>query len=318
MENLNDDTFAARKADGTVKASSIYTLIQQASSANRALIKKYNLDENTRIPKTDGDVKKLYDYLYNSNQYNMQTKTFLYKENNKYKATNIQIYIDPSISLDENMDLNKNIKILKNELNQDMEDYGDVKAIATGSLLITYSITNSLTQSQIISTMLSSFLAVVVLAVAYKNPLLGLIAIIPVGVSIIWILGIMHFIGYTLNVLTITVTSLTIGIGIDYAIHATERFRLIADRTGDVNKAVLETISHTGAALLIAAATTAAGFGILVFAPIPPRVQFGVITVLTIIYAFTTSMLLLPLILVKWGKWRKKRRGYIISPGKPR
>ena len=248
----------------------------------------------------------------------MQTKTFLYKENNKYKATNIQIYIDPSISLDENMDLNKNIKILKNELNQDMEDYGDVKAIATGSLLITYSITNSLTQSQIISTMLSSFLAVVVLAVAYKNPLLGLIAIIPVGVSIIWILGIMHFIGYTLNVLTITVTSLTIGIGIDYAIHATERFRLIADRTGDVNKAVLETISHTGAALLIAAATTAAGFGILVFAPIPPRVQFGVITVLTIIYAFTTSMLLLPLILVKWGKWRKKRRGYIISPGKPR
>ncbi|RLF23759.1 MAG: hypothetical protein DRN01_07315, partial [Thermoplasmata archaeon] len=78
------------------------------------------------------------------------------------------------------------------------------------------------------------------------------------------------------------------------------------------------TISHTGGALLISAVTTAAGFGVLILAPMPPEVQFGVITALTIIYAFITSMLLLPLVLVRWGKWRKKRKGYIISPGKPR
>ncbi|HEC86743.1 MAG TPA: hypothetical protein ENI49_02585 [Thermoplasmatales archaeon] len=313
MENLDDDTFVARKADGTVKAVNIYTLIQQASSANRTLIKEYNLDENTGIPKTDNDVKKLYDYLYNSDQYKMQTKALLYKENNKYKATNIRIYIDPSISLDGNADLNKNIKILKNELNQDMEDYGDAKAIATGSLLITYSITNSLTQSQIISTILSFLIAVIVLAIAYKNPLLGLITVIPVGISVIWILGTIHFIGYTLNVLTITVTSLTIGMGIDYAIHATERFRLIADRTGSVNEAVLETISHTGGALLISAVTTAAGFGVLILAPMPPEVQFGVITSITITYAFITSIMLLPLVLDRWGRWRKRKKGYVIS-----
>ncbi|HEC81489.1 MAG TPA: RND family transporter [Thermoplasmatales archaeon] len=318
LENLDDDTFVARRADGTVKANSIYTLIQQATSANKTLIKKYNIEENTGIPKTNEDVKNLFNYLYNSNEYQMQTKTVLHKENNKYKATVIQIYIDPSISLDENTDLNKNIEILQQELNQDMENYGDAKAIATGSLLITHSITTSLTKSQTTSTILSFILAAFVLMITYKKPLLGLIAMIPVGVSIIWILGTMHFIGYTLNVLTITVTSLTIGMGIDYAIHATERFRLIADRTGDVNKAVCETISHTGGALLIAATTTAAGFGILIFAPIPPQVQFGVITAMTIIYAFITSILLLPLILIHWGNWRKKQKGYIISPGKPK
>jgi predicted RND superfamily exporter protein len=130
----------------------------------------------------------------------------------------------------------------------------------------------------------------------------------------IWILGTMYFIGYDLNILTITVTSLTIGIGIDYAIHATERFKLVADKTGDITVAVCETISKTGGALLIAALTTSLGFAILILAPIPPEQQFGVITAITIAYSFITSVLLLPLILARWAKWRKKKKGYIISP----
>jgi predicted RND superfamily exporter protein len=123
----------------------------------------------------------------------------------------------------------------------------------------------------------------------------------------------MYFIGYSLNILTIMVTSLTIGCGIDYAIHATERFRLIADKTGNINSAVVETISRTGGALLIAALTTIIGFIVLIFAPIPPQVQFGVITAVTITYAFLLSVLVLPLVLAHWAKWTKKRRGYIIS-----
>ena len=104
----------------------------------------------------------------------------------------------------------------------------------------------------------------------------------------------------------------------DYAIHATERFRLIADRTGDITKAVCETISHTGGALLIAALTTALGFGILIFAPIPPLQQFGTILATTIVFSFLTSVLVLPLLLVRWAKWRKRRKGYIISPALPK
>ena len=318
QDKLNDDRFVAKRADGSVKAHSIYTLIQQAVSVNKTLIERYNLNRESLIPSTDEDVRALFDYLYNSDTYRMQTKTLLYKENNNYKATVIQVYVNSSISQDGDADLNRNIAILKNELNEDLADYGDVTVTITGPLLITLSITSSMTESQMVSTILSFVLAAIVLAIAYRNPLLGMIVMIPVGISIVWILGTMYFIGYTLNVLTITVTSLTVGMGIDYAIHATERFKLIADRTGSVNEAVLETISHTGGALLISAVTTAAGFGVLILAPMPPEVQFGVITALTIIYAFITSMLLLPLVLVRWGKWRKKRKGYIISPGKPR
>jgi predicted RND superfamily exporter protein len=124
----------------------------------------------------------------------------------------------------------------------------------------------------------------------------------------------MFFIGYSLDVLTITVTSLTIGIGIDYAIHTTERFKLVADKTGDITAAISETIEKTGGALLIAALTTILGFGMLLFAPIPPQAQFGVIMVLTIAFALITSVLVLPLILARWAKWSKKTKGFIISP----
>jgi hypothetical protein len=60
------------------------------------------------------------------------------------------------------------------------------------------------------------------------------------------------------------------------------------------------------------------GFGVLAFAPIPPEQQFGIITAITLIYAFITSILVLPLVLARWATWRKKRKGYMIHPGAPK
>jgi predicted RND superfamily exporter protein len=348
--NLEDDTYISRNIDGSVKATSIYTLIIQAVENNESLIERFNVDKKSYIPKTDKDVRELYDYLLSNIDINLddyaidsidmdsfglddldlesididtfdmddlgtQVESVLYRNNSKYEATVIRIYIDTGLQIDSG-DINKELKLLKNELTEDLENYGDAKASVTGYFMITYKITGSLTESQALSTGVSIILAAFVLILIYRNPSLGIIAIIPVGISIIWILGTMYYIGYSLNVMTVTVTSITIGIGIDYAIHATERFRLVADKTGDINRAVRETISHTGGALFIAALTTALGFGILIFAPIPPEQQFGVIMALTISYAFITSILVLPLTLIYWAKWRKKRKGYIISPKK--
>jgi predicted RND superfamily exporter protein len=157
-----------------------------------------------------------------------------------------------------------------------------------------------------------------VLIIVFKNPILGLIAIVPVGLCLIWIVGTIYYIGYTFNIMTIMVTSLTIGIGIDYSIHATQSFRLIADRTGDVKKAVQTTIGHTGSALIIAAITTVAGFSLLILAPMPPEQQFGIITSMTVIYSYISSIIILPPLLLKWGEWRKNKKGFIISSSKSR
>lgn len=317
-ENLDDDTFVSKRADGTTQAESIYITINQAVDNNLSLIEEFNLDEKTRIPKTDGDVRRLYDFLWNSIEYGIQTRLALHKSSGgRYDSAVIRIYINILAGGRETIDFQNDLKVLNQELRDDVVNYGDANVIVTGPFIITHEITSTLTESQLLSTGISLFLATIVLIIAYRRLTLGFIAIIPILLAIVWILGTMYFIGYGLNILTITVTSLTIGIGIDYAIHATERFKLIADKTGDINMALTETISRTGGALFIAALTTTLGFGMLIFAPIPPQVQFGVIMVMTISYSLIISVLLLPLVLGRWAKWTKKRKGYIISPKPP-
>jgi predicted RND superfamily exporter protein len=326
-ENFKDDTYINRNPDGSMNSISIYTIIQQSIKNNESLIARFNIDTDTGIPRSDEDVLALYDYLYgegvttdasgsfSAESLNYEVQSVLYKTDAGYEAALIRIYIDLSLQTQEG-DINDDLQLLRREFLNDLAEYGDVDTTVTGNLIVTLRITNSLTSSQILSTGISVLLAALVLIIAYRNAALGLIAMIPVGFSIIWILGTMYFIGYSLNVLTITVTSITIGIGIDYAIHATERFRLVADKTGDPELAVCETISHTGGALFIAALTTTFGFGILVFAPIPPQQQFGLIIAITIVFSFITSVLILPLALSRWAQSRKKRKGFIITPNK--
>ncbi len=327
--NIQDDTFVARKTDGTVKITSIYSEIELAIKNNKSLIEKFNIDEKTNIPRTDKDVKELFDYLYEGKTFdvrdiansefdmadfgNSQVGMVLYRNNLRYTATVIRYYLDASFQIEGN--IQDDLEILSKEIREDITTYGDATAIATGMSQMQLNNTTNLTSSQFASTGISLLLAALVLIITYRNPTLGLIAMIPVCISIVWILGTMYYFGYILDIMTVTVTSMTIGIGIDYAIHATERFRLVADKTGDVEKAVCETIAHTGGALLIAALTTALAFAILILAPIPPQQRFGIILAITIAYSFLTSVLFLPLFLAKWAKWRKKKKGYIISPG---
>ncbi|MEA2055784.1 MAG: MMPL family transporter [Candidatus Thermoplasmatota archaeon] len=312
-ENIRDDKLILETLEGEPKVKSILSIIQEAIKENNTIASKFNINE-AGIPRSNVDVKQVYDYLYESDDYSMDVRQILHRDGKTYDATLLRIYTDFSKS--ESNDANENVGILYNELCKDLTEYGDVDAVVTGESSSAYTIINSLTESQIISTAISIILAALVLMIVYRNPVLGAIAIMPVAISIVWILGTIYFIGYTLNIMTIMVTCLTIGIGIDYAIHATERFRRVADKTGDSLKAVSETVGHTGGALLIAAMTTIAGFGMLILAPLPPEQQFGVIMCLTILYAFLTSIFILPPVIMKWGEWRKRKKGYIISPVK--
>lgn len=331
-KNIEDDSYVSRNTDGSIKVTSIYSMIKRTVKNNVSLIKRFNIDEKTYIPKTDEDLEALYNYLHSGDYLSianveisdfdmekfgsLEVQTVLFKNNSRFESTVIRIYIDASFQLSGN--INEDLRMLKKELNEDIADYGEATAIVTGMSIIQYTITKSLTDSQIASTLISLILAILVLTITYRNPILGMIVVIPIGITIIWILGTMFYFGYILDTMTVTVTSITIGIGIDYAIHATERFRLVADKTGDIKKALSETISHTGGALLIAALTTSLGFGVLVLAPIPPQQRFGIIVAITIIYSFLISVLVLPLLLAQWAKWRKKRKGYIVSPGVPK
>jgi predicted RND superfamily exporter protein len=182
-----------------------------------------------------------------------------------------------------------------------------LSAVATGDQVIFNEVEQDLLTTVIqglIITLVSVFLF---MAVAYRltgNPAsLGVVTLLPVVFSVAWILGSMWLLGISFNTLTGTITSLTVGLGIAYSIHISSRYELELRRQGNVWDALDTTVTGTGGALLGSAATTVGGFGTLVFAILPVLRQFGIITGLTIIYAFLASVLVLPSLLVLWTRY---------------
>jgi uncharacterized protein len=127
----------------------------------------------------------------------------------------------------------------------------------------------------------------------------------------------MWVLGMSFNVMTAMVASLAIGIGVPFGIHISHRFTEDLQRTGSVDDAVRETVTHTGGALLGSAATTAAGFGVLAFASLVPMQQFGIITALTITYSLIASVLIEPACLKLWAD-RRRRGGPEVAAEQPR
>jgi predicted RND superfamily exporter protein len=183
----------------------------------------------------------------------------------------------------------------------------ELTAVATGDQVIFNEVEQDLLATVIQGLIITIVAVFLFLAVAYRltgNPAsLGVVTLLPVVFSVSWILGSMWLLGISFNTLTGTITSLTIGLGIAYSIHISSRYELELRRQGNVWDAMETTVTGTGGALLGSAATTVGGFGTLVFAILPVLRQFGIITGLTIIYAFLASVLVLPSLLVLWTRY---------------
>lgn len=180
-------------------------------------------------------------------------------------------------------------------------------ATATGQLIVFSIIEEELFETVFESLIISLVAVFLFLMIVYRitdgSAILGMITLAPIALAVAWILGTMYLLGMPFNVVTGTITSLTIGLGVAYNIHMSERFRLELSRGHDVLDALYISVTGTGGALLGSAATTAGGFGVLALAIIPMLQQFGIITALTIIYAFLGSVLVLPSLLVLWLRY---------------
>ena len=186
-------------------------------------------------------------------------------------------------------------------------DGPDLTATATGQPIVF-----EIVQKQLLNTVIQSLLITLAatfafLMIAYRlahgSAALGAITLLPVAFSVSWILGTMYLLGMPFNVLTGMITSLTVGLGVAYSIHLSERYTMELGRRDTMWAAMNESVTGTGGALLGSAATTVGGFGVLAFAILPALQQFGIITGLTIVYAFLASVLVLPSLLALWTRY---------------
>ena len=108
----------------------------------------------------------------------------------------------------------------------------------------------------------------------------------------------MYVAGFALNWVTATIAAVSIGIGIDYSIHMTQRFREELGRSEGRLQALRRAAEGTGIALLGSAGSSIVGFAIMGLAPMPLFSAYGILTALMILLAATASLLVLPSLLV--------------------
>jgi predicted RND superfamily exporter protein len=147
--------------------------------------------------------------------------------------------------------------------------------------------------------------ALVVLLIVMRSLRYAVVTIIPVGLVVAWLYGLMYVTGFAFNLVTATIGAVSIGVGIDYSIHMTERFREEMHRASNKVQALRQATGGTGVALLASAASSIVGFTIMGFAPMPVFSSYGILTALMISLALFASLMVLPSLLLLVAPERK-------------
>lgn len=137
-----------------------------------------------------------------------------------------------------------------------------------------------------------------VITLAMKSFRYSIITVIPIILVVAWLYGFMYLGNFSLNFVTAMIGAISIGIGIDYSIHMTERFRQELLLTNNKIEAVRNATHGAGTALVASAASSIAGFSILSFAPMPIFAAYGLLTAIMIFLALTVSIIVLPSLLI--------------------
>ena len=143
--------------------------------------------------------------------------------------------------------------------------------------------------------------------ITLNQPALGFIAVGPIVLVLIWVLGTMALLGIPYTIVTSITTVLAIGVGVDYTIHVIHRYQEEFAKRRNPETAAIRTLATTGSALLGSALTTALGFAVLTLSPLQSFEQFGITATITIAYALIVSILVVPPAMTVWGAYQNMR-----------
>ncbi|MDN4504000.1 MMPL family transporter [Alteromonadaceae bacterium BrNp21-10] len=187
------------------------------------------------------------------------------------------------------------------QLRSDIEGLGiEREGYSLSNLFVLYQdILQRLFASQVNTLGLVYAVLALVLFAIFRSIKVAIIALIPNIISTLLILGIMGWFGIPLDLMSITIAAIAMGIAVDDTIHFVHHYLQSANEQS-ANEAVLSTYTSVGFALLFTTVIITAGFGMLGFSDFIPSVTFGLLTGLAMIVALVTDMTLLPALLNKF------------------
>ena len=286
-DDLNSNWFTTKKID---KIKSVHDYLDTQPEIGKVM----SLASTIRVAEKINDNKEL----------TSLELALLYKRApNKVK----KIAVDPYISI-ENNEARINVRILDSDkdlrrkelidrIEFDITNVLDIppsKVTITGILILYNNMLQSLFSSQILSlgfVMLGIFIMFIIL---FKSLMISLIGIVPNLLAATSVLGLMGLIGLPLDMMTITVAAITVGIAVDNSIHYIYRFREEYYKTRDYTIALKDSHDSIGRAIFFTGITIIFGFSILILSNFVPTIIFGLLTGLAMLIALLAVLTLLP------------------------
>ena len=212
--------------------------------------------------------------------------------NDDYSKTVIIVTFPVGKSVDE-------LESLVNEINRIaaktvLPHNGQISKL-TGQDALNVEINYILSEQQTRSMITALLLVLAMLILILNSSLWGFLTMVPVLFVLVWEPGFLVMLDIPLSIVTISIASIMIGIGIDYGIHLTQRVREEMAEGKSKMEATRESIEKTGLSLIEAACTTIAGLSSVYFVDIPVIQQFGTIVIIMTISSVVAAVLILPM-----------------------
>ena len=168
----------------------------------------------------------------------------------------------------------------------------------TGMPFVDITMDRSLVNSQFGSIAIAIIFVIIFVGIVLRSITSGIYSAIPIVAAIIILFGVMGITGIPLNIATVLVASVALGIGIDYSIHIISHFNHGYQLTGDAEMSIKEAIMISGKAIIINVVSVSAGFLVLIFSDMVPLQYFGFLIALSMFGSSLGALTLLPVILI--------------------
>jgi predicted RND superfamily exporter protein len=200
---------------------------------------------------------------------------------------------------DKNLRRDDLIRKIRTHLVDDM-GYAPDRVHVTGMLVLYNNLLQSLYRSQILTLGAVFIVIMLMFGMLFRSVKIALTAVLPSVLSVGVILGVMGLAGIPLDIMTITIAAIAVGIGVDDSIHYIHRYRQEISLDSDATLAMYRSHASVGRAMLFTSVIVIAGFSVLALSNFIPSILFGLLTGLAMFMALVANLTLLPLLLRWW------------------
>ncbi len=238
-----------------------------------------------------------------------EVRTGLWQDGSE-TATRLSIGLPGSRQVENIVEARAQLAPLVDQLEADLVALdSDSSVVVTGGPIARQESLDATSRALQISLPIAVGICLLIAAAFMRSIRLALVVIVPILIVVAWLYAFMYLLGFAINLVTATIGAVSIGIGIDFAIHFTERYREELAHSRSAIEAVRRSAEGTGTALVASAASSIVGFAILAAAPMPLFASYGFLTAVMIAMALLASLAVLPSLLVLVGPGARPSSG---------